>query len=144
LKVFAEGDAAVAVGVDGVPRAVVHQPVLDQSPLGRTARGNPGTYTKAWDRIRARFAAEPAALRAGLSPSHFSFNVAAGRSNAEVARELILSTKTVEWNLSKVYRKLGVRSRSELAARVAEQRTDLRRQVRASVGRHDARLVNHF
>ena len=47
--------------------------------------------------------------------------VAAGRSNAEVARELILSTKTVEWNLSKVYRKLGVRSRAELAARVAGQ-----------------------
>jgi DNA-binding CsgD family transcriptional regulator len=43
--------------------------------------------------------------------------VAAGRSNAEVARELVLSTKTVEWNLSKVYRKLGVRSRAELAAR---------------------------
>jgi DNA-binding CsgD family transcriptional regulator len=47
--------------------------------------------------------------------------VAAGRSNAEVARELVLSTKTVEWNLSKAYRKLGVRSRSELAARVAGQ-----------------------
>jgi DNA-binding CsgD family transcriptional regulator len=46
---------------------------------------------------------------------------AAGRSNAEVARELALSTKTVEWNLSKAYRKLGVRSRSQLAARVAGQ-----------------------
>jgi DNA-binding NarL/FixJ family response regulator len=47
--------------------------------------------------------------------------VAAGRSNTEVARELALSTKTVEWNLSKAYRKLGVRSRSELAARAAGQ-----------------------
>ena len=47
--------------------------------------------------------------------------VAAGRSNNEVARELVVSTKTVEWNLSKVYRKLGVRSRAELAARVAGQ-----------------------
>jgi DNA-binding CsgD family transcriptional regulator len=47
--------------------------------------------------------------------------VAVGRSNTEVARELILSTKTVEWNLSKIYRKLGVRSRAELAARVAGQ-----------------------
>jgi ATP/maltotriose-dependent transcriptional regulator MalT len=47
--------------------------------------------------------------------------VAAGRSNHEVAQELVLSTKTVEWNLSKVYRKLGVRSRAELAARVAGQ-----------------------
>jgi DNA-binding CsgD family transcriptional regulator len=42
--------------------------------------------------------------------------VVAGRSNKEVAQALHLSTKTVEWNLSKVYRRLGVRSRTELAA----------------------------
>jgi DNA-binding CsgD family transcriptional regulator len=41
--------------------------------------------------------------------------VAAGHSNAEVARALVISRKTVEWNLSNVYRKLGVRSRTELA-----------------------------
>jgi DNA-binding CsgD family transcriptional regulator len=46
--------------------------------------------------------------------------VAAGRTNAEVAAELHLSRKTVEWNLSKIYRKLGVRSRAELAARRAQ------------------------
>ena len=39
-----------------------------------------------------------------------------GRSNKEVAAALSLSPKTVEWNLSKVYAKLGVRSRAELAA----------------------------
>jgi DNA-binding CsgD family transcriptional regulator len=44
--------------------------------------------------------------------------VAQGRSNKEVAAALSLSPKTVEWNLSKVYAKLGVRSRAELAARV--------------------------
>ncbi|HEY8078550.1 MAG TPA: excinuclease ABC subunit UvrA, partial [Labilithrix sp.] len=49
--------------------------LVDQSPLGRTARGNAATYTKAWDRIRARFAAEPEAIRRGLGPSSFSFNV---------------------------------------------------------------------
>ncbi len=43
--------------------------------------------------------------------------VAAGRTNHEVAEALHLSTKTVAWNLSKIYRKLGVRSRTELAAR---------------------------
>lgn len=43
--------------------------------------------------------------------------VAAGKTNPEVAQALHLSRKTVEWNLSKVYRKLGVRSRTELAAR---------------------------
>lgn len=49
--------------------------LVDQSPLGRTARGNAATYTHAWDRVRARFAAEPDAIRRGLTPAHFSFNV---------------------------------------------------------------------
>jgi len=40
----------------------------------------------------------------------------AGRTNREVASALHLSPRTVEWNLSKIYRKLGVRSRTELAA----------------------------
>jgi DNA-binding CsgD family transcriptional regulator len=44
--------------------------------------------------------------------------VAAGRRNSEVAAELSLSPNTVAWNLSKVYRKLGVSSRTELVARV--------------------------
>jgi DNA-binding CsgD family transcriptional regulator len=42
--------------------------------------------------------------------------VVAGRSNREVAGTLHLSVRTIEWNLSKIYRKLGVRSRTELAA----------------------------
>jgi DNA-binding CsgD family transcriptional regulator len=50
--------------------------------------------------------------------------VAAGRSNAEVAGELFLSPKTVEWNLSKIYRKIGVRSRAELAAKLARRPAD--------------------
>jgi DNA-binding CsgD family transcriptional regulator len=41
--------------------------------------------------------------------------VAAGRSNPEVAAELGLTRKTVEWHLSRVYRKLGARSRDDLA-----------------------------
>jgi DNA-binding CsgD family transcriptional regulator len=44
--------------------------------------------------------------------------VAAGRTNREVAAELFLSVKTVEANLSRIYRKLGVRSRTELASRL--------------------------
>ena len=46
--------------------------------------------------------------------------VAAGKTNNEVAQTLHLSRKTVEWNLSKIYRKLEVRSRTELAARFPE------------------------
>jgi DNA-binding CsgD family transcriptional regulator/Tfp pilus assembly protein PilF len=45
--------------------------------------------------------------------------VVAGRRNREVAAELSLSANTVAWNLSKIYRKLGVSSRTELAARIA-------------------------
>jgi DNA-binding CsgD family transcriptional regulator len=58
------------------------------------------------------------AVRAGLSDTESEIVelVVAGRSNKEVAQALHLSPKTVEWNLSKVYRKLGVHSRTELAA----------------------------
>jgi DNA-binding NarL/FixJ family response regulator len=48
--------------------------------------------------------------------------VAAGRSNAEAAQELFMSPKTVEWNLSKIYKKLHVRSRAELVAKLARAR----------------------
>ena len=44
--------------------------------------------------------------------------VVAGRRNREVAAELSLSLNTIQWNLSKVYRKLGVSSRTELAAHI--------------------------
>jgi DNA-binding CsgD family transcriptional regulator len=42
--------------------------------------------------------------------------VVAGRSNKEIAQALHLSSKTIEWNLSKIYARLGVHSRTELAA----------------------------
>ena len=45
---------------------------------GRTSRGNAATYTKAWDVLRKRFAAEPDAVLRGFSPAHFSFNVDGG------------------------------------------------------------------
>lgn len=47
--------------------------------------------------------------------------VASGRSNAEAADALFMSPKTVEWNLSKIYKKLHLRSRAELAAKLARQ-----------------------
>jgi DNA-binding CsgD family transcriptional regulator len=48
--------------------------------------------------------------------------IAAGRTYREAADELFISPKTVQWNLSKVYRKLGIRSRAELPARLAQDR----------------------
>jgi DNA-binding CsgD family transcriptional regulator len=47
--------------------------------------------------------------------------VASGRTYREVADVLFISPKTVQWNLSKIYRKLGVRSRGELAAKLAAE-----------------------
>jgi len=56
--------------------------LVDQSPLGRTSRGNAATYTKAWDTVRKLFSEEESAKNAGLTASHFSFNVALGRCEA--------------------------------------------------------------
>jgi DNA-binding NarL/FixJ family response regulator len=55
----------------------------------------------------------------GLSPTEHEIArlVALGCSNKQVAHDLHLSVKTVEWNLSKIYRKVGVRSRTEFVAR---------------------------
>jgi DNA-binding CsgD family transcriptional regulator len=48
--------------------------------------------------------------------------VAEGRTNPEVADELGITRKTVEWHLSRLYRKLGVHSRGELASLFAKRR----------------------
>jgi excinuclease ABC subunit A len=53
--------------------------LVDQSPIGRTPRSNPVTYIKAFDDVRALFAAQPDAKRKGFTAGSFSFNVPGGR-----------------------------------------------------------------
>lgn len=56
-----------------------HVEMVDQSPIGRSSRSNPATYTKAFDGIRDVFADTRQAKIMGYTPGHFSFNVPGGR-----------------------------------------------------------------
>ncbi len=62
-------------GVQNIDK-VIH---VDQSPIGRTPRSNPATYTGVFDKIRTLFAQTPEAKVRGYQPGRFSFNVKGGR-----------------------------------------------------------------
>ena len=62
-------------GLGAIDKAIA----IDQQPIGRTPRSNPGTYTKAFDLIRDVFAELPESRARGWGPGRFSFNVKGGR-----------------------------------------------------------------
>lgn len=65
-------------GIENVDKVIS----IDQSPIGRTPRSNPGTYTKVFDHIRSLFAELPESKIRGYDQGRFSFNVKGGRCEA--------------------------------------------------------------
>ncbi|MDO5291611.1 MAG: excinuclease ABC subunit UvrA [bacterium] len=66
------------VGIDQLDKVIA----IDQSPIGRTPRSNPATYTGVFDQIRDLFAATPDAKAKGYKKGRFSFNIKGGRCEA--------------------------------------------------------------
>ncbi len=75
LKAEHPGQIGGIEGLDAIERVVI----IDQTPIGRTPRSNPATYTKIFDEIREIFAMTPDAKKRGYTSGRFSFNVKGGR-----------------------------------------------------------------
>jgi len=72
------GDHDEILGIENLDKVIK----IDQSPIGRTPRSNPATYTSVFTPIRELFAQVPEARMRGYSPGRFSFNVRGGRCEA--------------------------------------------------------------
>jgi excinuclease ABC subunit A len=72
---YPAGQHKEIIGLEYVDKVVN----IDQSPIGRTPRSNPATYTSAWTPIRELFAQLPESKVRGYRPGRFSFNVPGGR-----------------------------------------------------------------
>ncbi len=69
------GEHEIIKGLDNIDKVII----VDQSPIGKTPRSNPATYTGVFSHIRDLFAQMPEAKRRGYKPGRFSFNVKGGR-----------------------------------------------------------------
>ncbi len=78
MKAENPGSIGGISGHEGIERVVI----IDQTPIGRTPRSNPATYTKIFDEIRNIFALTPDAKKRGYQSGRFSFNVRGGRCEA--------------------------------------------------------------
>ncbi|KPK63808.1 excinuclease ABC subunit A [candidate division WOR_3 bacterium SM23_42] len=72
---YPPGEYDKIIGMENIDKVIN----IDQSPIGRTPRSNPGTYTSAWTPIRELFAKLPESKVRGYRPGRFSFNVPGGR-----------------------------------------------------------------
>ncbi|MFC1930927.1 excinuclease ABC subunit UvrA [Chloroflexota bacterium] len=72
------GDCDEIIGIEHIDKVIN----IDQSPIGRTPRSNPATYTGTFTPIRELFATIPEARMRGYAPGRFSFNVKGGRCEA--------------------------------------------------------------
>ena len=72
------GECDAILGIENIDKVIN----IDQSPIGRTPRSNPATYTGTFGPIRELFATVPEARMRGYGPGRFSFNVKGGRCEA--------------------------------------------------------------
>ena len=72
------GEHDTITGIEHVDKIII----IDQSPIGRTPRSNPATYTGVFTYIREIFAQTPTSKKRGYKPGRFSFNVKGGRCEA--------------------------------------------------------------
>ena len=73
-----QNESFIKRGIKAIDKVIV----IDQSPIGRTPRSNPATYTGAFDPIRQIFTATVEAKARGYQAGQFSFNVKGGRCEA--------------------------------------------------------------
>ena len=73
-----ENNLTAMLGDEGIDKVIQ----IDQSPIGRTPRSNPATYSGLFTKIRELFASTPSAKEKGLDPGKFSFNIPGGRCEA--------------------------------------------------------------
>jgi excinuclease ABC subunit A len=72
------GEHREILGLENLDKVIA----IDQSPIGRTPRSNPATYTNVFNHVRALMAKTPEARARGYKPGRFSFNVKGGRCEA--------------------------------------------------------------